>query len=359
MRLVCREFTRILGLVTESLRLPSACLSPLLPPSACQPASFHWACVCPKLTTIIITCAALRECQGLIDILYSDDKLPFWEIFSAQPVELAPFSEHPLQPSTNAQSPTTDIPAAIRSTKVQFEKHVGFEVNMHLSTASSDGLVIIQGLLSCLNKCCGRDLLSHSTLFIRHLNVSETNITDACLEKCYPMLPLLEFMDCRRCQQLQFPLRSAVAPSLNIKKVLFDGCWQIDEMHLKNYENSYYGCHFLDDSHHTSQHDRGNSKPPLFIDVLHDQGELELIGAFHAEVVILVPPYIGEWVRCTITHKHPLPQTDTCSKGGGDRSHFAKYDIFVWETLKYNHAVGFSSSPALNISRQHLRSCVL
>lgn len=311
---------------------------------------------------IIITCSALSECQGIIDILYAEDKLPFWDLFSSQPIH---FISH--QEETEA----SHIPAPQRiesRSVVNFCKQVGFEVNMHLSTSSNDGLFIIQGLLTCINKCCGRDTLSHKSLFIRYLNLSETNITDSCLEKCYPLLPLLEIMDCRRCPHLKFPLlQSASSLSVHVERVLLDGCWQIDVDHLFKFEEAYVCLNYHDLDMRV--------KKSLFIDMIH-----ESLAVANVEVVILSPPHTGEWVRCNVIYVHNSNSTEIVSSAfkeavGAESSQdncesrsrnrlkrlnvFSKCDIFVWETLKFDHAAGFSSMPAFNISRKHLRHCKL
>jgi hypothetical protein len=261
-------------------------------------------------------------------------------------------------------------------------RKVGFDIHIQLSTKSTDGFVIIQGLISCLSNCCEPqyDPVSHSCFFIQNLNLSGTNITDECLDSCFPMLSLLEVLDLKRCPLLKLPLRSTHAPHKHLQTVLLDGCWQLDESHLLEFEDICISeCMPATGA-------LADARPPVFIDVLH--ADILPGSSSKMEVVILSAPHVGEWVRCTVTHTHAAsvitapPDTDAsevCRKSpsksprsaaAGDLGctsstrrqrrrelKIAKYDIFVWETLKFDHAVGFSSLPALNISRKHLRYC--
>lgn len=350
LRVVCRDFARILGMVADSQTVPCAELPAML---YATPRSFQWSSVCPKLTTIVVQCSNLAQCQGISDVLYADDILPFWSLLCDNYGEVVPWVERALDDGHLENSATLCRPqdsyrlSTGRSCAGGW-REVGFEVNIQLSTKSADGHVIIQGLLACLNRCCGYDLTSQTSLYTRHLNLSQTTIADTCLHDCFPLLPLLEVLDCRRCVNLQSPLRSSRIPRGTLKRVLLDGCWQIDESHLLEFE--------------TSLRLPGATvpEPGLFIDLIHQEVQLKSKGSV-GEVVILTHRHRGEWVKCTVvSNDSPDPVTaqqtsDVCSRRDQQESKLASYGVYVWETLRFDHAVGFSNALAGNISRKHIR----
>ena len=225
-------------------------------------------------------------------------------------------------------------------------KQVGFQINYHLSPKAVDGHVILQGILHCVNGTCGRDLVCNSLLYIRHLNVTEANISDDSLEACSPLLRLVEIIDLRRCHLLKHPFPSTAVDMLtNLEKILVDGCWEIDESHLLQFEQAF--CAHQSDVERT-----------IHIDLLHEC----FVPPMDAEVVILAESHRGAWVRCTVTRRNKNLSMSINSEFNGASSTSEKqttlytcYNVFVWETLKFDHAVGFSIFPAYDIARKHLR----
>jgi hypothetical protein len=89
-----------------------------------------------------------------------------------------------------------------------------------------------------------------------------------------------------------------------------------------------------------------------YVDILHSR-PLEIRDEL--EVVILQGIHQGKWVRCSAirsaTDHIPEKLKPWCN-------YLNRYTIFVWETIHYDHAIGFSGSPATGISRQHLRRVI-
>jgi hypothetical protein len=159
-------------------------------------------------------------------------------------------------------------------------------------------------------------------LQIIHLDVSSTCITDSGISHVLCLLTQLNVLRANNCNNLISPLDNFIAartPQLN--QVFFEGCFRIE----------------------TSEILRISKISTLMIDIVNDT-PLEKFDEL--EVVILSEPFTGCWTRCSIL------QSQTHNT---DESLKAKYDILVWETLKFNHAVGFSGRIANNISRIHLR----
>lgn len=299
--------------------------------------SYRWSSLCPKLSTIVINCSNISQCQGIIDVLYSDKVLPFWSLICNHQVDVVPCDR--------LETASTDNDNMCKNIKET--RKVGFEVNMQLATKSADGPVITRGLVACISRCCGFDLVSHTTLFIRHLNLSQSSITDSCLSECFPLIPQVEVIDCRHCVNLVAPFVAKLSPHhKQLHTVLLDGCWHIDEHLLLEFVASM-----------TSDDGGG-----LFIDMLHEEVPLRCRG----EVVILTAPHRGEWVRCTVVSKAsdaitPLNasgQLSLCEGGNNVVNKYTTYGIYVWETLKFDHAVGFSNALVGNIARKHLRFVV-
>lgn len=153
-------------------------------------------------------------------------------------------------------------------------------------------------------------------------------------------MPELESVDLRRCHQLKGLFLSTTKIPFSIRRILLDGCWRIDE-----------GC-FVDFYASLCAQRQIEGEKGLFVDILHEEFPLSST----AEVAILTEPHAGEWVRCTITHSYESAKYNE-KKAADLNLKCSLYDVFVWETLKFDHAVGFSCSPALGIARKHLRHC--
>lgn len=295
LRLVCKSFDRVMGLKTESIYVPCAQLCKMIPPS-----TWFWTTTLPRLCSIDIDCCKMSECEGLIEVLLSESKLPLQELISDSSKKLA----------------TADDP-----------KPVGINVSANIVTKSMDGTVAIQGLLKCLSRCCD------SSLYLRSIDISETSVTDDCLLECFTLLPCLKHLDLRRCTQLERPFRDIGEQCFLqcISTILVDGCWQLDMSCVVELEQLV----------------KSRFQRNIFIDIIHEELPSNV------EVVILTPPWRGNWVRCTVTNI----RDNEFNCGSDDSTNYcrAMYDIFVWETLHFDHAVGYSGMPAFEIQRQHLR----
>jgi hypothetical protein len=199
-------------------------------------------------------------------------------------------------------------------------------------------------LMACLQRSCAppavpRSVPCSTTLHVRHLSVAGTDVTDAALAGVLLGLPCLQVLDVCRCGRLeQEPLahicQAGDEEALSLREVYIDGCWR---MHLDR---------FL----------AGGSVPAgVYVDVLMGP---PLTPTDAVEVVILSDKHEGSWVRCSIINSTPLtrPRIATSSAGAVTRTPgYSIYNIFVWETLLYDHAIGFSASPVQHIERKHLR----
>jgi hypothetical protein len=130
--------------------------------------------------------------------------------------------------------------------------------------------------------------------------------------------PYLRNLDLRCCEKLLAPiflLLDAYGQCAHIDEIKVDGCFRLIEALLLIYH--------------------GRAK----IDILE-----ETFPKGHMEVVILTEKFEGKWVHCVV-----------CNESAFSNHRARCYDIFVSETIKYDHAVGFSASMAYNIRRQHMR----
>lgn len=192
-------------------------------------------------------------------------------------------------------------------------------------------------LISCVMRSCalwgdsGDD--ENLTLDIIKLDLSGTPTSDPFLKCTLDALPGLEFIDLRRCINLVAePLRHLTQDTRTaVQRVLLDGCWELE----------------------LSEYTTGQIVLPstLYVDILNGP-ELEARDAL--EVVILDPNsgYRGKWVRCNVFGTEPLLPGERVDRYP---PYPILYTIFVWETTLYNHAIGFSGSPASHIERRHLR----
>lgn len=184
---------------------------------------------------------------------------------------------------------------------------------------------------------------SGSCVQITSLNASDNYfIDDDVVASIMRSLPALVTLDVRNCPSLHRPnflLDDQFSPSAAmdsglcratahdcLEKVYVDGCWRLDETLLRRYS--------------------GN----LFIDLLHEPlpGQDRRL-----KVVIIEGRHIGNWVYCNVLSE-TRGRMVSSPKTGKYVNMYRSFDIFVKETLLYDHAVGYSSSPAFNISRKYL-----
>lgn len=202
--------------------------------------------------------------------------------------------------------------------------------------------------LFCFRNIVYASVSSRNYVSIVSLNISDNYFVDdysvgIALEK----LPALVSLDIRNCPSVCMPsflqpvsssasadssepLRYELPANPCLEEVYVDGCWGLNEELL---------CQYTGD---------------LFIDMLHCSDDYESLqsSSSRTKVVIIEGRHKGNWVYCNVLRKVKI----TVKKGGKYPNKYCDYDIFVCETLLYDHAVGFSSSPAFNISRRFLCS---
>jgi hypothetical protein len=171
-----------------------------------------------------------------------------------------------------------------------------------------------------------------SVFHLTYLSLSGTSVTDSSLTSILPLFPHINCLDLTRCDNLIYePLNYIVSNAESVQdhltQIFLDGCWNLEA-------NAYIS--MLPISMHVGiLHDAPLNR--------HDVMEVVILGNSR---------HRGSWVRCSII--------DAVSPGDGttntERPFSHKYNIFVWETIKYDHAIGFSGSPAMSIDRVHLRN---
>lgn len=143
----------------------------------------------------------------------------------------------------------------------------------------------------------------------------------------------LQRLSLARCDKLRRPLMPMACPEFvpHLRSLCLDGAWRIAVDELFEVRNL---------------------RSELTIDMMDEE-----LPSREVEVAIIQDgsPHEGQWVRCRILTKVDDDEARFGVLGGGGSCAYARFDIFVHETRRFDHAVGFSSKVAHNIERKYLR----